>query len=53
LASWSGSGNTYFFIDRRNHLAAVLMTHVLSGQNSPTVLARGILNRAAARLAGN
>jgi len=52
-ASWSGSGNTYFFIDRRKHLAAVLMTHVLNGQRSPTSLARGILNREAARLAGN
>jgi len=52
-ASWSGSGNTYFFIDRSKHVAAVLMTHVLSGQSSPTALARGILNREAARLIGN
>jgi len=51
--SWSGSGNTYFFVDRSRHVAAVLMTHVLSGQSSPTALARGILNRAAARLTGN
>lgn len=51
-ASWSGSGNTYFFVDRKRHVAAVLMTHVLSGRASPTALARGILNRAAAALTG-
>jgi CubicO group peptidase (beta-lactamase class C family) len=52
-ASWSGSGNTYFFVDRRHRAVAVLMTHVLSGERSPTVLARGIVNRAAAQLIGN
>lgn len=47
-ASWSGSGNTYFFVDRRRKAAALLMTHVLGG--SGTV--RASVNRAATALIG-
>lgn len=53
-ASWSGSGNTYFFVDRAHHLVALLMTHVLVGgdQAGRTAAFRAILNRAAARQIG-
>lgn len=47
-ASWSGSGNTYFFVDRRRKAVALLMTHVLGG--SGTV--RQSVNRAATALIG-
>jgi CubicO group peptidase (beta-lactamase class C family) len=45
-ASWSGSGNTYFYVDRRRRAVALLMTHVLGG--SGTV--RASVNRAAIAL---
>ncbi|MEN3745954.1 serine hydrolase domain-containing protein [Sphingomonas sp. HF-S3] len=47
-ASWSGSGNTYFFVDRRRKAVALLMTHVLG--SSGTV--RASVNRAAVELIG-
>jgi CubicO group peptidase (beta-lactamase class C family) len=47
-ASWSGSGNTYFFVDRRRRAVALLMTHVLG--SSGTV--RASVNRAATALIG-
>lgn len=47
-ASWSGSGNTYFFVDRRHKAVALLMTHVLG--SSGTV--RQSVNRAATALIG-
>lgn len=47
--SWSGSGNTYFFIDRRKKAVTVLMTHIM-GQ---TTAVRASVNRAAMRLIGN
>jgi CubicO group peptidase (beta-lactamase class C family) len=51
-ASWSGSGNTYFFVDRRHKAVAVLMTHMLaSGEYAARTLAlRRMLNTAAERL---
>jgi CubicO group peptidase (beta-lactamase class C family) len=47
-ASWSGSGGTYFFVDRRRKAVALLMTHVLG--SSGTV--RASVNRAATALIG-
>jgi CubicO group peptidase (beta-lactamase class C family) len=48
-ASWSGSGNTYFFVDRRRKAVALLMTHVLGSAGA----ARVDVNRAAMQLIGN
>lgn len=45
-ASWSGSGNTYFFVDRRHRAVALLMTHVLG----PAGTVRASVNRAATAL---
>lgn len=47
-ASWSGSGNTYFFVDRRRRSVALLMTHVLGSSGS----VRASVNRAAVALIG-
>lgn len=47
-ASWSGSGNTYFFVDRRRKAVALLMTHVLGNP----VGVRASVNRAAIGLIG-
>lgn len=51
-ASWSGSGNTYFYVDPKRHAVALLMTHELtpgaSGQRTATF--RALLNRAAERI---
>lgn len=46
---WSGSANTYFFVQPRHNLAAVLMTNELIGQKfvDRTVRLRGLLDRAA------
>lgn len=44
--SWSGSGNTYFFIDRRRKAVALLMTHILGD----TAELRAVFNRAATDL---
>ena len=52
--SWSGSGNTYFFIDPRTRLVALLMTHELNGtQQTRTREIRSVLNRAAAQYLGD
>lgn len=48
-ASWSGSGNTYFFVDPRRHMVALLMTNELaSGERTETL--RKAIDRAALRL---
>jgi len=54
-ASWSGSGNTYFFVDRSKHAVALLMTHELTSGASAarTATFRAVLNRAANRLIGD
>lgn len=48
-ASWSGSGNTYFFVDRKHKAVALLMTHVLGAAGT----ARIDVNRAATQLIGD
>jgi CubicO group peptidase (beta-lactamase class C family) len=48
-ASWSGSGNTYFFIDPARGMAALLMTNELASDTRAETL-RKLLNRAALRL---
>lgn len=45
-ASWSGSGNTYFFVDPDRKAVALLMTHVLGDGTA----VRGVVNRAATTL---
>ena len=51
--SWSGSGNTYFFIDPQTDLVALLMTHELIGADQARTLEiRSALNRAAAPFMG-
>lgn len=47
--SWSGSGNTYFFVDRRHKAVALLMTHVMGNP----VKVRESVNRAAVTLIGD
>ncbi|HTN14110.1 MAG TPA: serine hydrolase domain-containing protein [Sphingomonadaceae bacterium] len=42
--SWSGSGNTYFFIDPKHKGVALLMTNFLDGSQVQTEL-RGLVNR--------
>ncbi len=37
-ASWSGSGNTYFFVDRKHHGVALAMTHFLGAGPSQKLL---------------
>lgn len=51
-AGWSGSGNTYFFVDREQRAVALLMTHVLVGgqEADRTATFRSTLNKAAAEL---
>lgn len=48
-ASWSGSGNTYFFVDRKHRAVALLMTHVLGSSGQ----VRADVNRAAVQLIGD
>jgi CubicO group peptidase (beta-lactamase class C family) len=48
-ASWSGSGNTYFYVDRKHHAVALLMTHVLGSAGA----ARADVNHAATQLVGD
>lgn len=48
-ASWSGSANTYFYVDRKRHAVALLMTHVLGSAGT----ARADVNRAAMQLVGD
>jgi CubicO group peptidase (beta-lactamase class C family) len=50
--SWSGSGNTYFFIDPKRRGVALLMTHFLGGAEVQGDL-REIVNRSYYRLAGS
>jgi CubicO group peptidase (beta-lactamase class C family) len=45
-ASWSGSANTYFFVDRRRRAVGLFMTHVMGGAAG----ARASANRAAIAL---
>lgn len=46
--SWSGSGNTYFFVDPETRLIGLLMTHELTGADiARSVEIRQVLNRAA------
>lgn len=49
---WSGSANSYFFIDPRVRLVAVVMTNELTGPayTDRTVRLRSLLNRAGAQL---
>ena len=49
---WSGSGNTYFFVDPRADLVAVVMTNVLIGGDfaDRTIRLRELLNMAAAQV---
>jgi len=49
---WSGSANTYFFVDPRRRLVALLMTNELIGPEyaDRTVRLRTLLNRAAVQL---
>lgn len=49
---WSGSANTYFFVQPRHNLVAVLMTNELIGPEftERTVQLRGLLDRAAAQV---
>jgi len=51
-ASWSGSGNTYFYVDPRRHAVALLMTHELTpgATAQRTATFRALLNRAAERI---
>lgn len=50
-AGWSGSGNTYFFVNPDTGLVALLMTHELTpgSEASRTAQFREIINRAAVR----
>jgi CubicO group peptidase (beta-lactamase class C family) len=50
--SWSGSGNTYFFIDPRRRGVALLMTHFLGGAEVQRDL-RGLVDRSYYLLAGS
>ena len=50
--SWSGSGNTYFFIDPKRRGVALLMTHFLGGADVQGDL-RGLVNSAYYRLVGS
>lgn len=49
---WSGSGNTYFFVDRRHGLVALLMTNELIGSEfvDRTIRLRELLDRAAVQI---
>lgn len=49
---WSGSANTYFFVQPRHNLVAVLMTNELIGPEftERTIQLRGLLDRAAAQV---
>ncbi len=51
-ASWSGSGNTYFYVDPKRHIVALLMTHELTAGATAerTATFRALLNRAAERI---
>lgn len=53
--SWSGSGNTYFFVDPDRDLVALLMTHVIVPPpfSERTQALRQTLNEAAYALAGD
>ena len=50
--SWSGSGNTYFFVNPQTDTVAVFMTHVIAGgeQQSRTLVFRKLVNDLAATL---
>jgi CubicO group peptidase (beta-lactamase class C family) len=50
--SWSGSGNTYFFIDPKRRGVALLMTHFLGGAEVQSDL-RDLVNRSYYRLVGS
>ena len=50
--SWSGSGNTYFFIDPKRRGVALLMTHFLGGTDVQGEL-RALVNRSYYSLAGS
>ncbi|TNE61041.1 MAG: class A beta-lactamase-related serine hydrolase [Alphaproteobacteria bacterium] len=51
--SWSGSGNTYFFVNPDTGLVAELMTHVIVGgkEQGRTVVFRSLVNKLAMELA--
>lgn len=53
-ASWSGSSNTYFYVDPRRRAVALLMTHELTpgATAERTATLRTLLNRTAERLLG-
>lgn len=50
--SWSGSGNTYFFVDPKRRGVALLMTHFLGGAEVQGDL-RELVNRSYYRLMGS
>jgi CubicO group peptidase (beta-lactamase class C family) len=52
VVSWSGSGNTYFFVDQQARGVALAMAQFL-GTGAPQDAVRGATNRAYARAAGN
>lgn len=51
-ASWSGSGNTYFFVDRERRGVALAMTHFMGGGAEQQMLQQ-LVNRAYRQLAGD